>query len=133
MPFKEYDDPHHREGYKALREGRYINAIYHLGGVRYVPPGPADSAESSRESPAPRPPSEPSLEVVASRKSLCELIADHPSNVSVMTMVELLQRAYAIDLASPSAPLKLDQLRDYVEALYRERPSVPISELFRPV
>jgi hypothetical protein len=133
MPFKEYDDPHLHEGYKALREGRYIDALYHLGGVRYVPPGSPDSAESSGDSPTPRPPSEPSLEVVASRKSLCELIADDPSDVSVITMVEVLQRAYAIDLASPSAQHQLDQLRDYTEALYRQGPSGRISELFRPV
>jgi hypothetical protein len=133
MPFKEYDDPHLHEGYKALREGRYIDAIYHLGSVRYIPPGPADSAESSGSSPTPLPQSEPPPEVVASMKSLCELIADHPSTVTVRTMVELLQRAHAIDLASPSAQLELNQLRDYVEALYGQRPSGPINELFRPV
>jgi hypothetical protein len=133
MPFKEYDDPHLHEAYKALREGRYIDAIYHLGGVRYIPPGPADSAESSGASPTPLPQSEPLPEVVAAMKSLCELIADHPSNVSVMKMVELLQRAHAIDFVSPSAQLALHQLRDYAKALYRQRPSGPISELFRPV
>ena len=37
MPITPYDDEHLSEGYKALREGDHVGALYHLANIRYVP------------------------------------------------------------------------------------------------